>query len=99
VFTVEGVTREPGRRRRRRARLEWADGELTGDPLLVMEGERRVEASETVRATPSGPAVEASLADARSAAILCASLFESFETDGDFPDVLTLDDAPPGAVA
>jgi hypothetical protein len=92
MFTLTGTTRIPTGRRRQ-ATLTWSAGEslfgeFSGDSALVIEAERRADEGETVRATPSGPSVEAARLPQRTAAILAASLFETFGWEGDFPDSL-----------
>ena len=96
AFTLTGITRIPSGRRRS-ATLTWDDGTIEGDDRLLAEIERRVRVGEWSRMTPTGPIAVSALTPLDAAAILVASLFESFETTGDFPEHLLY--VPPGAIA
>lgn len=96
-FTLTGTTRIPTGHRRETAVMWNADGTLTGDIHLAAEADRRVSAGEWVKATPTGPGRRASLTSREAAAVLLASLFETFAADDGFPaHLLDVDD---GAVS
>ncbi len=97
AFTISGTTKLPYGRRRQ-ASLTWNDdGTVSGDSRLLLEVERLVATGERVKATPTGPSCEAALQPREAAAILLASLFQSFGWTGDFPEELLY--VEPGAVS